>query len=71
LTALHAAARRAPREQLRRYESSGWKSPYPSEANVIEQSDKLADDYKRQFLRVLGQLRDFRRYTPVVIENAQ
>ena len=61
----------AQREQLRRYESSGWKSPYQSEADGIEQAHRLADGYNRQFLRVLRQLRDLRRYSPVVIQNAQ
>jgi hypothetical protein len=61
----------AQREQAKRYESSGWKSPYQSEADGIEQAHRLADGYNRQFLRVLRQLRDLRRYTPVVIQNAQ
>ena len=59
------------RESLKRYESSGWTSPYQSEADAIEQAQKLADGYNRQFLRVLRQVRDLRRYTPVVIQNAQ
>lgn len=59
------------RKQLKRYESSGWKAPYQSEADAIEQAHRLADGYNRQFLRVLRQLRDLRRYTPVVIQNAQ
>jgi len=61
----------AQRDQLRRYESSGWKSPYQSEADAVDQAHRLADGYNRQFLRVLRQLRDLRRYTPVVIQNAQ
>lgn len=61
----------AQREQLKRYESSGWKSPYQSEADATEQAHRLADGYNRQFLRVLRQLRDLRRYAPVVIQNAQ
>jgi hypothetical protein len=59
------------REQLKRFEASGWKSPYQSDADAIEQAHRLADGYNRQFLRVLRQLRDLRRYTPVVIQNAQ
>lgn len=57
------------REQLKRYESSGWKSPCQSEADGIDQAHRLADGYNRQFLRVLRQLRDLRRYTPPVIVN--
>jgi hypothetical protein len=61
----------AQREQEKRYEASGWKSPYQSEADAVDQAHRLADGYNRQFLRVLRQLRDLRRYTPVVIQNAQ
>ena len=59
------------RDSLKRYASSGWKSPYQSEADAVDQAHRLADGYNRQFLRVLRQLRDLRRYTPVVIQNAQ
>ena len=59
------------RESLKRFEASGWRSPYQSEADTVDQADRLADGYNRQFLRVLRQLRDLRRYTPVVIQNAQ
>jgi hypothetical protein len=61
----------AQRDQLKRYESSGWKSPYQSEADAVDQAHRLADGYNRQFLRVLRQLRDLRRYAPLVIQNAQ
>jgi hypothetical protein len=61
----------AQRDQVKRYEASGWKSPYQSEADAVDQAHRLADGYNRQFLRVLRQLRDLRRYTPVVIHNAQ
>jgi hypothetical protein len=37
----------------------------------VDQAHRLADGYNRQFLRVLRQLRDLRRYAPVVIQNAQ
>lgn len=59
------------REALKGFESSGWKAPYQSEADAIDQAQRLADGYNRQFLRVLRQLRDLRRYTSVVIQNAQ
>ena len=59
------------RKELKRFESGGWKSPYQSEADAIDQAHRLADGYNRQFLRVLRQLRDLRRYVPVVIQNAQ
>ncbi len=56
-------------KDLSRYENKGWKSPYQYEAGAIEQAHKLADSYNRQFLRVLRQLRDLRRYAPVIIQN--
>jgi len=56
-------------KELARYENKGWKSPYQYEAGAIDQAYKLADSYNRQFLRVLRQLRDLRRYSPVIIQN--
>ncbi|HZI86911.1 MAG TPA: hypothetical protein VFD48_08750 [Pyrinomonadaceae bacterium] len=56
---------------LKRYASSGWKSPYQSEADAVDQAHRLADGYNRQSLRVLRHLRDLRRYAPMVIQNAQ
>ena len=46
------------REALKRFEGEGWKSPYQSEADAVDQAHRLADGYNRQFLRVLRQLRD-------------
>ncbi len=57
------------RKELKRFETQGWKSPYQSEADSIDQAYRLADGYNRQFLRVLRQLRDLRRYAPPVIIN--
>ncbi len=56
-------------KNTRSYDSTGWKSPYQHEANAIDQAHRLADGYNRQFLRVLRQLRDLRRYAPSVIVN--
>jgi hypothetical protein len=73
-TVAHDRAMRAhdrQREALKRFEEGGWKSPYQSEADAVDQAHRLADGYNRQFLRVLRQLRDLRRYAPVVIQNAQ
>jgi len=42
-----------------------------SEADAVDQAYRLTDGYNRQFLRVLRQLRDFRRHSSVVIQNAQ
>lgn len=61
----------AQSEASKRYASSGWKLPYQSEADAVDQAHRLADGYNKQFMRVLRQLRDLRRYSPVVIQNAQ
>jgi hypothetical protein len=71
-TIAHERATRRHNEQAKRvksYESAGWKSPYQSEADAVDQAHRLADSYNRQFLRTLRQLRDLRRYTPPVIVN--
>lgn len=57
------------RALLRKYESDGWKSPYQSEADATEQAHRFADGYNRQFLRVLRQMRDLRRYPSVIVNN--
>jgi hypothetical protein len=60
------------RKVLNEYECKGWKAPFLREAEAVEQAHKLADGYNRQFLRVLRQLRDLRRYSvPVTINNPQ
>ena len=73
-TVAHERATRthdAQRDPVQRFEASGWKSPYQSEADAVDQAHRLAEGYNRRFLRVLRQLRDLRRYAPVVIQNAQ
>jgi hypothetical protein len=59
------------KKDVSRYEHNGWKSPYQSEADAIEQAHNLAKSYHRQFLNTLRHLRDFRRYSvsPPVIVN--
>jgi hypothetical protein len=57
------------KKDVARFEVGGWKSPYQSEAEAVDQANRLADGYNRQFLRVLRQLRDLRRYAPPVIVN--
>jgi hypothetical protein len=56
-------------KDLGRFEIREWKSPYQGEADAVEQAHRFADGYNRQFLRVLRQLRDLRRYAPPVIVN--
>lgn len=57
------------RKDIKQSESKGWKSPFQHEAGAVDQAHRLADGYNRQFLRVLRQLRDLRRYAPVIIQN--
>jgi hypothetical protein len=57
------------RAEVRRFDTRGWKSPHQSEAEAVEQAYRHADGYNRQFLRVLRQMRDLRRYAPPVIIN--
>jgi len=57
------------RALVQKFESQGWKSPYQSEADAVEQAHRFADGYNRQFLRTLRQMRDLRRYAPPVIVN--
>jgi hypothetical protein len=71
-TIAHERATRTYDDQRRdtnRWETAGWKSPYQSAADATEQAHRFADGYNRQFLRVLRQLRDLRRYAPPVIVN--
>lgn len=50
-------------------QSRGWKPPRVGEAEATETAHRYADSCNRQFLRVLRQLRDLRRYSPPVIVN--
>jgi hypothetical protein len=71
-TIAHERALHDHDEQLKdvhRFETKGWRSTYQCAADAVEQAYRLADGYNRQFLRVLRQMRDLRRYSPVVIQN--
>ncbi len=46
-----------------------WPRPLQDTAAAIEQAQRLADGYHRQYMRTLRQMRDLRRYTPPVIVN--
>jgi hypothetical protein len=54
--------------EIKRFEAAKWKSPFQSEADGIDQAQRLADSHNRMFLHTLRQMRDLRRYT-VVIQN--
>lgn len=61
---LHKMQEQSPCRSERR-----WKSPNSYETDAVDRAHRLADGYNRQFLRVLRQLRDLRRYVPPVIVN--
>lgn len=46
-----------------------WPRPLQDTADAIEQAQRLADGYHRQYMRTLRQMRDLRRYAPPVIVN--
>ena len=46
-----------------------WFPPYVSEVAAIEHAVQMADRFNRIFMRMLRQLRDLRRYSPVTINN--
>jgi hypothetical protein len=46
-----------------------WPRPTQDTADAIEQAQRLADGYHRQYMRTLRQMRDLRRYAPPVIVN--
>jgi hypothetical protein len=46
-----------------------WFPPYVSEQRALEQAVQMADRFNRIFMRTLRQLRDLRRYSPVIINN--
>lgn len=55
------------REEDRR--TGYWPRPKQDAADAIEQAQRLADGYHRQYMRTLRQMRDLRRYAPQVIVN--
>lgn len=55
------------REEERR--TGYWPRPKQDTADALEQAQRLADGYHRQYMRTLRQMRDLRRYAPPVIVN--
>jgi hypothetical protein len=51
------------------YKEGKWNLPTIGESQAVDQANRLADGYHRQFMRTLRQLRDLRRYVPSVIVN--
>lgn len=46
-----------------------WDRPYVSEQQALDHAVQMTDKFNRIFMRTLRQLRDFRRYSPVTINN--
>jgi hypothetical protein len=45
--------------------------PYVHEQAAVEHAAQMADRWNRIYMRTLRNLRDLRRYSPVMINNAQ
>lgn len=56
-------------ESERKLGGGSWTRPIQDVADSIEQAQRLADGYHRQYMRTLRQMRDLRRYAPPVIVN--
>jgi hypothetical protein len=59
-----------PKNRLRERDEGEWWRPYMSDKTAIEHAAQEAERWHRTFMRTLRQLRDLRRYTPVMINNA-
>jgi hypothetical protein len=61
--------------QLRTKDTRGisgyWTKPTLDEAAALEQAFRFADRWHRVYMRTLRQLRDLRRYTPLLINNVE
>ena len=56
-------------KNARSWESGYWFPSYVSEQQDIEHAVQMADTFNRTFMRILRQLRDLRRYSPVTINH--
>ena len=61
--------RRARKFKAKGWTDGYWDRPYVSEQQAVEHAAQMADRFNRIFMRTLRQLRDFRRYSPVTINN--
>jgi hypothetical protein len=55
--------------QEKSWDDGFWLRPYVTEQQAIEHAVQMADRWHRIYMRTLRQLRDFRRYSPVTINN--
>lgn len=52
------------------HERGTWEPPLVTRQQALDDAAGMVDRWNRMFLRCLRQLRDLRRYSPVVIQNA-
>lgn len=64
-----AAQREAVKKEDRLWRHGDWVPPRVSDAEAIDTATAMADRWNRVLVRTLRQLRDLRRYTPVVVQN--
>jgi hypothetical protein len=60
----------SPHRGQGRWDDGDWHSPTLSEAEALEQAVQMADRFHRMHVRTLKQMRDHRRYSPVLIASA-
>ena len=48
----------------------GWYLLAVSEQDALEHAARMADRFHKMYIRTLKQVQDYRRYSPVVINNA-
>ena len=61
---------RSEQEAYYRDQWGAWFRPQVSEAEAREEAVRMAGRFRRMYVRTRRQMRDHRRYSPVVIANA-
>ena len=62
--------RNSPFRNQPRWEDGEWHSPTLSEVEAIRHAAEMADRFHKMYVRTLKQMREHRRYSPVLIANA-
>lgn len=62
--------RREEVNKMNGWSDGHWLRPYVTEQQAVEQAAQMVDRWNRIFMRTLRQLRDLRRYNPIMIGNA-
>lgn len=59
------------RQKMERYKGRyEWVPPRVLEQDAVEHAAQMADRFRRQYLSAIRALRDYRRYGPVIVQNA-